>query len=59
MSDLIACPFCGDTGFDHVGLKNHLLTAGWCEAWDRADSDEEWDAFSKDRRAQPHTKEGE
>lgn len=23
------CPFCGDTDFDRVGLKNHLLTYCW------------------------------
>jgi hypothetical protein len=23
--DDIECPFCGDTGFDQVGLKSHLL----------------------------------
>lgn len=24
MSDLKNCPFCGDTGFDLIGLKSHL-----------------------------------
>lgn len=28
----IVCPFCGDGGFDRVGLKLHL-EVGNCEAW--------------------------
>ena len=26
--DDTACPFCGDTGFDAIGLKAHLLHGG-------------------------------
>lgn len=29
---LILCPFCGETDFDLIGLKKHLL-AGWCEVF--------------------------
>lgn len=43
----IDCPFCGDDGFDAVGLKKHLIGSGYfgvaCEGWEQADSDEEWE----------------
>lgn len=26
----VTCPFCGETDFDPIGLKNHF-TAGYCE----------------------------
>lgn len=29
----MTCPFCGECGFDDVGLKMHLLV-GWCEPFD-------------------------
>lgn len=38
MSDLI-CPFCGEQGFDLIGLKAHLLR--WCETFDATISPEE------------------
>ena len=28
ISKLMDCPFCGDTGFDAIGLKCHLLSGG-------------------------------
>jgi hypothetical protein len=31
-SELITCPFCGETGFDAPGLKSHLQH-GDCEAF--------------------------
>lgn len=32
----VACPFCGDNGFDLIGLKHHL-DAGWCDAYNAID----------------------
>lgn len=31
MADL-TCPFCNDTEFDSIGLKQHIQR-GWCEAF--------------------------
>ena len=35
LEDLI-CPFCGDMGFDAVGLKAHFFS--WCEKFDEVES---------------------
>jgi len=35
MSDAIQCPFCGEVGFDLVGLKTHLAVD--CDAFERTD----------------------
>lgn len=32
----IKCPFCKETGFDLVGLKDHLF--GRCEAYEKTES---------------------
>ena len=32
--ELVECPFCGEKGFDHVGLKLHLTVLGWCNVFD-------------------------
>ncbi len=34
----MACPFCGETEFDEVGLKTHLVV-GWCLIFDEIDED--------------------
>jgi hypothetical protein len=33
---MIACPFCGETDFDLIGLKSHLLNH--CEEFDQTPS---------------------
>lgn len=42
---LIPCPFCAEDGFDHVGLKTHLLTC--CQAWPQADAAAGWAAYRR------------
>lgn len=39
MQELIKCPFCGEEGFDRVGLKGHLLY--WCEMFERTETPDE------------------
>lgn len=34
---LIACPFCGDTDFDLIGLKIHLVR-GWCDKFNKLET---------------------
>jgi hypothetical protein len=29
---MMICPFCGETDFDPIGLKGHLLM-GWCDVF--------------------------
>jgi hypothetical protein len=33
---MMECPFCGDRGFDLVGLKGHLLNS--CEVFDETET---------------------
>jgi hypothetical protein len=35
----IVCPFCGDTDFDKVGLKRHLLM--WCQEYEATPPEDE------------------
>lgn len=37
----LACPFCGETEFDHVGLRHHLMR-DWCPGYTRAASPSRW-----------------
>lgn len=30
---LVACPFCGESDFDLIGLKSHLQR--WCKVYDK------------------------
>jgi len=30
----VECPFCGEGGFDLVGLKIHLTASGWCNVFE-------------------------
>ena len=32
--ETITCPFCNETDFDAIGLKNHL-TSGWCDVFEK------------------------
>jgi len=32
-SDDITCPFCGEEGFDKIGLKDHLIN--YCEVYEQ------------------------
>jgi len=36
LSDIVRCPFCGEDGFDLVGLKSHLLEED-CYQFNRID----------------------
>lgn len=31
--EYVACPFCGDVDFDHIGLKQHLTL--FCQAYNK------------------------
>lgn len=35
----VSCPFCGETGFDLVGLKSHLVN-GDCAQWNETQTPE-------------------
>jgi len=48
----IACPLCGDTDFDAVGLMLHLSRANWCPVASRASSYAEWGEFIAQCRAE-------
>lgn len=32
----LKCPFCGESGFDAIGLKHHFFA--WCEKFDEVES---------------------
>lgn len=34
--EIMQCPFCKETDFDDIGLKNHLLR-GWCDAFEKVE----------------------
>lgn len=33
----VTCPFCGESGFDLIGLKNHF-DRGWCEVFENTET---------------------
>lgn len=37
----LTCPFCGETDFDKVGLKIHIIN-GWCEEFENTEVPERY-----------------